>query len=137
MPVDFSVPSHTTYFAGYLDAVGRQFSAASRRCDLAVQMMPSTMLDGISVKAAVPVEKMVVDFERDISRFLGANPRNPLVFYLIEYFGWYEDFSDACSCEKLTLEGGELSPDHFAYRLRVSHEHEVIFLASWRSRGHA
>ena len=137
MAAEFSVSSHTTYFAGYLDAVGRQFSTAARRCDLAAQLMPSAMLDGIEVKSAMPVEKMVVDFEREISRFLNADPRNPLVFYLTEYFGWYDDFSDACTCEKLTLEGGQLSPDYFAYRLQVNHEYEVVFVASWGMRGHA
>ena len=59
------------------------------------------------------------------------------MFYLTEYFGWYDEFSDACTCEKLTLEGGQLSPDYFAYRLHVNHEHEVVFLASWGTRGHA
>lgn len=131
MAVEFSVPSHTTYFAGYLDAVGRQFSTATRLCMLTAQVQPSMLLDGTTVKAATHVENMVVDFERDIASFLSADPRHPLVFYLTEYFGWYKDFSDTCSCEKLTLEGGNLSPDHFAYRLHVNQDQEVVFLASW------
>ena len=137
MAVEFSVPSHTTFFSGYLDAVGRQFSTRARRCDLVARESPSNVLDGIALKAAAPIEKMVVDFERNISRFLSADPRTPIVFYLTEYFGWYDDFSDVCTCERLTLEGGDLSPDHFAYRLQVNNEHEVIFLASWTPRSHA
>ena len=131
------MPAHTTYFAGYLDAVGRQYSTKSRLCSLTVHVMPTLLLDGISVEAAQPVEKMTVDFEREIARFLDANPRDPLIFYLTEYFGWYEDFADTCTCEKLSLEGGALSPDYFAYRLNVNQEHEVVFLASWGARGHA
>jgi hypothetical protein len=137
MAVEFSVVSHTTYFSGYLDAVGRQFSTGTLRCDLVSRLSPSNVLDGIAIKDAAPVEKMVVDFERNISRFLSADPRTPIVFYLTEYFGWYDDFSDMCTCERLTLEGGDLSPDHFAYRLKLNDEHEVIFLASWTPRSHA
>jgi hypothetical protein len=136
MAAEFSVSSHTTYFAGYLDAVGRQFSTASQRCNLAVQVMPSTMLDRFSVKSAHPVERMIGDFQHDICKFLGADPKAPLLFYLIEYFSWYNHFSDVCSCEKLSLEGEGLSPDHFAYRLKVNNQSEVVFLASWGTRGH-
>ncbi len=32
----FSVPTHATFFAGYLDAVGRQFTDGERLCMLSV-----------------------------------------------------------------------------------------------------
>jgi hypothetical protein len=68
---------------------------------------------------------------------VNTDPKNRLLFYLTEYFGWYRDFSDACECEKLRLEGGGLSHDHVAYRLLVDHKHEVLFLAYWKDKGHA
>jgi hypothetical protein len=127
----FSVPSHTTYFAGYLDAVGRHFTD-ERLCVLSVSVMPSNILDGIAIRTATPIENMVRDFERDISQFLNTDPKNRLVFYLTEYFSWYKHFSGTCACEKLRLEGAGLSPDYTCYRLFVDDKHEVLFLAYWK-----
>jgi hypothetical protein len=95
------------------------------------------ILDRLAIRTTTPVENMVREFERDISRFLKTDPKNRLLFYLTEYFSWYKDFSDTCECEKLRLEGGDLSDDHTAYRLFVDHEHEVLFLAHWKDKGAA
>jgi hypothetical protein len=135
MAGEFSVPSHTIYFAGYLDAVGRHYTDEKRLCALIADVMPSMILDGRAIKTTTPVENMVKEFERDISQFLNTDPRNRLLFYLTEYFGWYKDFSDTCVCEKLRLEGGGLPHDHTAYRLFVDHKHEVLFLAYWKDKG--
>ena len=135
MAGEFSVPSHTTYFAGYLDAVGRHYTDEKRLCALTATVMPSTILDGCAIKTATPVENVVREFERDISQFLNTDPRNRLLFYLTEYFSWYKDFSDTCVCEKLRLEGRDLSHDHIAYRLFVEHKHAVLFLAYWKDKG--
>jgi hypothetical protein len=101
----FSVPSHTIYFAGYLDAVGRYYTDEKRLCALTVSLMPSKILDRHAIRTTTPVENMVREFERDISQFLNTDPRNRFLFYLTEYFCWYKHFSDACECEKLRLEG--------------------------------
>ena len=132
----FSVPSHTTYFADYLDAVGRHYTTDKRLCALTVAVMPCTILDGFAIKAAMPVENMVREFEQDISLFLNSDPRNRLLFYLTEYFSWYKDFSDSCICERLKLEGeGDRSQDSIVNRLFVDHRHEVVFSASWKDKG--
>ena len=47
---EFSVPSHTTYFAGYLDAVGRHYTDERRLCVLSAAVMPSMILDGFSIR---------------------------------------------------------------------------------------
>jgi len=125
----FSVPSHTLRFEGYLDAVGRHYTDEKQLCALTAALMPSKILDNHAIKTASPVENMVREFERDISRFLNTDPRNRLLFYLTEYFCWYKDFSHACVCEKLRLEGGAISHDHIAYRLFVDRQYEVVFLA--------
>jgi hypothetical protein len=135
MAGEFSVMSHTIYFAGYLDAVGRHYTDEKRLCALTAAVMPSVILDGRTIRTTMPVENMVREFERDISQFLNTDPRNRLLFYLTEYFGWYKDFSDTCECVKLQLEGGGLPHDHTAYRLFVDHKHEVLFLAFWKDKG--
>jgi hypothetical protein len=128
----FSVPTHTTYFAGYLDTVGRKFTDGRRLCALSVALMPSAILTGLNILGATPVENVVKEFTRGISDFLNTDPRDRLVFYLIEYFVWYEEFSNTCVCEKLQLEGESHLSRHTAYRLFVDHEYEVIFLAYWK-----
>jgi hypothetical protein len=134
MADEFSVPSHTVYFAGYLDAVGRHYTDETRLCALTATVMPSVILDGHTIKTTTLVDNMVREFERDISQFLNTDSRNRLLFYLTEYFRWYKDFSDTCECERLRLEGGGLSHDHVAYRLFVNHKHEVLFLAYWKHK---
>jgi hypothetical protein len=134
MADEFSVPSHTVYFAGYLDAVGRHYTDEARLCALTATVMPSAILDGHTIKTTTLVDNMVREFERDISQFLNTDPRNRLLFYLTECFGWYKHFSDTCECERLRLEGGGLSHDHLAYRLFVNHKHEVLFLAYWKHK---
>jgi len=130
----FSVPSHTLRFEGYLDAVGRHYTDENRLCALTAALMPSRILGNHAIKTSTPVENMVREFERDISCFLNTDPRNRLLFYLTEYFCWYKNFSHACVCEKLRLEGGGISDDHTAYRLFVDHKYEVVFLAYWKDK---
>ena len=136
MADEFSVPSHTIYFAGYLDAVGRHYTDEKRLCALTAALMPSAILDGRTITTTTPVDNMVREFEHDISRFLNTDPRDRLVFYLTEYFSWYKDFSGTCVCEKLQLDGAGLPHHHVAYRLFVDHKHAVVFLASWKEKSH-
>jgi hypothetical protein len=135
MAGDFSVPSHTTFFAGYLDAVGRHYSDDSRLCAITAAVLPAELLEGLAIISATPVENMVQEFDRDIAEFLNADPRSRLLFYLMDYFDWYKQFSDTCLCEKLRLKGRDLPDDHIAYRLSIDHKHEVLFLGYWKDKG--
>jgi hypothetical protein len=126
------VPTHTTYFAGYLDAVGRRFTDEKWLCALSVALMPSLVLDGLTIHATTPVENTVSEFQRDIADFLSTDPKSLLVFYLIEYFAWYEEVSDTCICEKLQLGGEDELSRRTAYRLFVDHKYEIIFSAYWK-----
>ncbi len=135
MPAQFSVPTHTTYFAGYLDATGRHFTDEKRLCALSVALMPSQILDGLTILGFTPVANPIREFERDIADFLGADPKSRLAFYLIEYFTWYKEFSNTCVCEKLQVGGGHDVLRRIAYRLFVDDKYEVIFLAYWKDYG--
>jgi hypothetical protein len=96
MAWEFSVPSHTTFFAGYLDAVGRHYSDERRLCAISAAVMPAEFREHLAIVNATPVDNMVRDFDRDIAKFLSTDSRNRLVFYLIEYCDWYKQFSDTC-----------------------------------------
>jgi hypothetical protein len=75
MSSEFSVPSHTLFFAGYLDAVGRHYTDDKRLCALTVTDRPSKILDGYAIKTKTPVENMVREFDRDISRYSEYGPK--------------------------------------------------------------
>ena len=134
MGAQFSVSSHTTFFDGYLDATGRHYSGADRLCAMSASIMPAPWLERLTLVSATPVEDMVGSFENDISRFLNTSPRTPLLFYLIEYFGWFKEYSATCSCEKVRLTGRGLSGGHVAYRLLIDQSQEVVFLGYWQAR---
>jgi hypothetical protein len=135
MAGEFSVSTHTTFFAGYLDAVGRQYSDDKRLCAITAAMRPADLFESISVERAEPVKNMLREFERDIARFLSADPRTRIVFYLTEYFDWYKQFSGSCVCEKVHLTGSDLPTDHIGYRLFIDHAHEVLFVGYWKDKG--
>lgn len=129
MAGEFSVPSHTIFFDGYLDAVGRHYTDDRRLCALTAAVTPSRILERLSIVSTTPVEDMVEAFDCDIAKFLHTDSRNRLVFYLIEYFAWYKQFSDICECEKVRFTGEDFPHEHIAYRLFIDHTHEVFFLA--------
>jgi hypothetical protein len=135
MAREFSVPSHTTFFNGYLDAVGRHYSDESRLCAISAAIMPAESLQHLATVGTTPVENMVTEFASDSARFLGTDPRNRLVFYLIEYFDWFKQFSDNCVCERVRLSGDGFPDDHIAYRLFIDETHEVLFLGYWKDKG--
>ena len=129
----FSVPSHTTFFDGYLDAVGRQYTDDQRLCALTVRVAPhGSPLEGLAVLNATPVENMVREFQSDIARFLNADPKQRLLFYLIEYFCWYGEFSTRCECHRVKIEGEGVTDEQIGFRLNVNDEHDVVFLGYWR-----
>ena len=134
MPGEFSVPSHTTFFDGYLDAVGRHYTDDRRLCALTTTVTPSRILERLSIVSTTPVEDMVKAFDRDIAHFLNTDSRNRLVFYLIEYFAWYKEFSNICECESVQFRGEDFPLEHIAYRLFIDKTHEVLFLAYWKDK---
>jgi len=75
---------------------------------------------------------MVREFQSDISRFLNADPKQRLLFYLIEYFGWYRDFSTRCECQRVKIGGEGVTGEQIGFRLNVNGEHDVVFLGYWR-----
>jgi hypothetical protein len=132
MAFDFSVPTHTTFFAGYLDAVGRQYTN-ERLCALTVRTTPAGIpLDGLEVSNVSPIENMVREFQADISRFLNADPKQRVVFYLVEYFCWYKEFSTRCDCHRVTVRGQGITDEQIGFHLNVNNEHDVVFLGYWR-----
>jgi hypothetical protein len=43
--------------------------------------MPAEFIEGLTIVSATPVENMVKEFDRDIAKFLNADPRSRLLFH--------------------------------------------------------
>ena len=119
------------YFDGYLDAVGRQFSTNETLVALS-----SRVLDGqVSIEDIlssneykfIAAENNEINFEEDISTFLVTDPRERLLFYLVEYFEWFKQFSETYSCEKLHL-SGDNAPDKYLGYLLTCNKNIKIFV---------
>jgi hypothetical protein len=133
MAFKFSVPTHTTFFDGYLDAVGRQHTNEQRLCALTIRASAAgTPLEGLAVSNATPVENMVREFQSDIAGFLNADPKQRVVFYLIDYFCWYKEFSTRCDCHRVRVQGEGITDEQIGFRLNVNDEHDVVFFGYWR-----
>ncbi len=124
---------HMQYFAGYLDAVTRFYTTgkilyASAVILISDQSSIEEELDARIIKEE-KLKKMVI-FEKDISSFLDADSKERMLFYLTEYFLWFEDFSDSCECVKYVLSGKNIPTNHLAYKLLVNEKHHIIIYLS-------
>jgi Sigma-70 factor, region 1.1 len=114
--------------------VGRHYTDEKRLCAISATVLPAEFMERREIVSATPVDDMVRVFQGDIVTFLNADPRNRLVFYLIEYFDWFKQFSDNCVCERVRVTGEGFPNEHIAYRLLINHTYEVLFLAYWMDK---
>src|ERR1700742_4584069 len=95
MSWQFSVADHAIFFNGYLDAVGRHYSDDKRLCALSAALAPSDFLQQLSISSRAPVSDMTRDFDREVSALLATDSSVRLIFYLVEYFEWFREFSSS------------------------------------------
>ncbi len=132
--MEFSIKEHTVYFAGYLDAVGRVYSNDKYLYGLSARRIPNdSSLEkkvNISIIESKSIKNMVVHFEKAISELLKTDPRQRLLFYLIDYFSWFQEFSDSCVCEECVL-SGEIVPENYkAFMLHINGSFDIFILLS-------
>ena len=128
--MDLSIPEHTTFFSGYLDAVSRAYTNDQEKFFLGASIIPN----GSSVENALAariedetdVSDMVVAFEEAVARFLGADPRERLLFYLVEYFSWFREAAASCACKQVSLQWDEPPIRYLAYSLKLDETYDVL-----------
>ena len=136
--MNISIPEHTIYFDGYLDAVGRQYTTDEYLYCLNAYLINNSSLQkdfGLSIVESSTVKDMVVEFEKSISKMLNVDPRERLIFYMIEYFMWYQEYTEKCIVQKLVLKGDDLPDNHLAYKLSINDSYEVLFLCHISQKG--
>ncbi len=118
------------FFDGYLDAVSRQFSTDKSLIASSSRILDSEVCiaDIVSTNEykLIRSENEDADFEREISKFLGADSKERLVFYLVEYFEWFKHYSETFSCEKLFLSGVDSPKNYLGYLLTCNEQIKVL-----------
>lgn len=115
------IRDHALRFDGYLDAVGRQLSTSETLIAVSTRLLNEQVVveDIINSKEYefLELESNNIGFEKEISSFLNTDPRERLLFYLIEYFEWFERFSETYTCKKLRLSGANAPVKYLGYLL--------------------
>ena len=93
---NFDPKNHTTFLAGYMDAVGRAFTTDKILYNLTARWLSvdegfEDILNG-NISRRQSVNNWPKDFHISCADFLGTDGRDRLTFYLIEYICWYEQF---------------------------------------------
>lgn len=138
--MEITIPDHTMYFSGYLDAVGRVYTTEEELVSLTSAIVhDKASVDneyGVEIAEEKVVSEMVASFEKSVSEFLSTDPTERLVFYLVEYFMWFQEYSESCVCKECTLKW-KASPDRYlAYKLRVNDDYNVlVILSASKKRG--
>ena len=125
------IRDHAIRFDGYLDAVGRQFTTNETLVAVASRILDRNVVveDIINSKEYEFLEmgNNSISFEKEISSFLNTDPKERLLFYLIEYFEWFKQFSETYTCKKLNLSGAN-APDKYLGYLLNCNEHLKILI---------
>lgn len=103
---NFESENHTTFLAGYMDAVGRAFTTDKILYNLTARWLSAgegfeEILNG-KITHRQPVNEWTKDFHISCTDFLGTDGRDRLTFYLIEYICWYEDFGSEARAFKVS-----------------------------------
>jgi hypothetical protein len=125
-----SIKDHLIFFDGYFDAVGRLFSTSEILISPTVREIHQDesieSLLSAKIVETIEVEKMAVDFEKEIADFLNRDPRERVLYYLIEYFDWFNEFSESCVCNKYKLSGSDVPEKHIAYILSCNKKIDIL-----------
>jgi len=137
--MEFALIEHVKFFDGYFDAVGRVFTTDEILIAPWVRIIKAgesiESLLSAEVVSSATVERMAVSFEKDICAFLGRDPRERLLFYLIDYFDWFDVFSETCLCTKFQLSGDGVPEKHMAYVIKCNNEIDVLVYLSAAAKG--
>jgi len=137
--MEISIPDHTMYFSGYLDAVGRVYTTEKELVSLTAAIVSdkasAEKLYGIEIVGEKETSDMAASFEQSVSEFLGTDPTERLVFYLVEYFMWFQEYSNSCVCKECTLKWKESPNRYIAYNLRVNEAYDIlVILGAFKKR---
>lgn len=137
--MDIDVNNHTHFLNGYMDAIGQIYSNDETLCGMSASIIPkeSSLENELDCKVieSKAIPDMVANFEEEISTLLNSDPRKRELFYLTEYFAWYEEYTNSCTCTSYTIKGENVPSQYVAYILNVNNTYQVLiymFMANKR-----
>lgn len=132
---DFSIPRHTDYLCGYMDAVGRVLSTGDVLYALLARRLESGQTPGLMLGADPGGQTLVEDWSREFSRLvedlLVLDPRDILAFHLIELINKYDACTQNAQCFRL-----DCTPlcattiQQAVYLLQLQDDEQVLIVAT-------
>lgn len=121
----FSIPEHTMYLAGYMDAVGRELTNEEELISLSSNYLSISQASEDILCAPIIDLHLIGNWSFEFGSLIedkfGINERSRLGFYLVDYIGWFHQFTDDVECFKITCK----SQPGILF--------EAIYLLKWRS----
>ena len=113
-----------------MDAVGRHYTDERTLVGLNAQILKAneTIEERLqcSIKTTIEIENFSSDFENSLSVLLGADSRERMLFYLIEYAMWYEEYTKSCKVLKHTLGGKNTKAIKVFYSLHINEKYKLF-----------
>lgn len=132
---DFSIPRHTDYLCGYMDAVGRILSTGDVLYALLAQRLAPGQTPGSVLGAAPGGQTPIKDWSREFGRLaedlLVLDPRDILAFHLIDLINWYDAYTQNAQCFRL-----DCAPlcattiQQAVYLLQLQDDEQVLIVAT-------
>jgi len=128
--MDINVKEHTYFINGYMDAVGRHYTDDNVLVGINAQLLESnqTIEDRLecSIKETSDVKNFAADFENSISSLLGINTQERMLFYLIEYAMWFEEYTQSCIVKKHKIIGVNVKAISNIYSLHINEKYNIF-----------
>jgi hypothetical protein len=128
--MDINVKDHTQFVDGYMDAVGRYYTDDNVLVGINAQFLEENQTIESRLKCTIEatnkVENFTSDFEREISNLLGVSPRERMLFYLIEYVMWFEEYTNSCKVLKHQLNGQNVKAVSTTYTLHINGNNDIF-----------
>jgi hypothetical protein len=136
-----SIPEHTIWLDGYMDAVGRVVTTDSELYALCTRRVSDDEeieeILGVKIQSRSRVQNWSREFSSLAGQFLGLDERSRLAFYLVEMICWFESFTACAACFK--IECARLRSDvidQAAYVLEIENSERVLLLAVRSAKTH-
>lgn len=133
------IEKHINFVNGYMDAVGRIFTTEKFLFSLWAEQRSERLekSPGLNITGQETMPDFVRELEQQVSEFFDSDPRERLLFYLLEYLVWFREFTDYFECYKIQVEFDPENRKYLAYRFVVNGSQEIYIFMTRMSKENA
>lgn len=136
--MNLPLPEYVSFLAGYIDAVARAYTDDEFVCASSASLMKDNdtleSLLSVHVEEELEIENMARELEGAVASVLGVEPKDRLLFYLIEYMLWFKEFYASCECRKYKISSALTPDNYFCYVFNVNNKHRVLVAMSYSKK---